>query len=167
KLIESGLPKHLKPYEKIAQTINATQEQVQLQLATWQQSGLIRRFGLVVKHRKLGFNANAMVVWNINTENIDAVAAKLAKRSEVSLCYQRPRRLPDWPYSLFCMIHGTDKNVVLQQISDITEQLNLGHVEKDILFSFKAYKQKGASYLKEKESITPKALAPNNEVAHG
>nr|MBL0710590.1 hypothetical protein [Colwellia sp.] len=39
KLIESGLPKHLKPYEKIAQTINATQEQVQLQLATWQQSG--------------------------------------------------------------------------------------------------------------------------------
>jgi len=148
KLIETGLPKQLKPYENIAQAINSTEQQVLTQIANWQQTGLIRRFGLVVKHRKLGYNANAMVVWNIDSEKVDAIAAKLAKREEVSLCYRRPRRLPDWPYNLFCMIHGTDKDFVLQQIEDITKELSLSSIEKDILFSYKAYKQKGASYLK-------------------
>jgi len=148
KSIETGLPKQLQPYEKIALDINSTEQQVIMQLANWQQTGLIRRFGLVVKHRKLGYNANAMVVWNIDNEEVDAIAAKLAKREEVSLCYRRPRRLPDWPYNLFCMIHGTDKNRVLLQIEEITQQLSLTNIEKDILFSYKAYKQKGASYLK-------------------
>jgi DNA-binding Lrp family transcriptional regulator len=161
KLIETGLSKLLQPYEKIAQEINATEQQVLAQIALWQKTGLIRRFGLVVKHRKLGYNANAMVVWNIDSDKVDTVAAKLAKRPEVSLCYRRPRRLPDWPYNLFCMIHGTDKDLVLQQIKEITEQLSLTNIEKDILFSFKAYKQKGASYLKSKK------LQVKNEAAHG
>jgi DNA-binding Lrp family transcriptional regulator len=148
KLIEAGLPKQIKPYENIAQAINCTEQQVIVQLANWQQTGLIRRFGLVVKHRKLGYNANAMVVWNIESKEVDTIAAKLAKREEVSLCYRRPRRLPDWPYNLFCMIHGTDKNFVLQQIKDLTKELSLNNIDKDILFSYKAYKQKGASYHK-------------------
>ncbi len=161
KLIEAGLPNLLQPYEKIAQAINVTEQQVLAQITNWQQTGLIRRFGLVVKHRKLGFNANAMVVWNINSEQVDVVATKLSKRPEVSLCYRRPRRGLDWPYNLFCMIHGTDKELVLQQIKEISEQLSLTKIEKDILFSFKAYKQKGASYLRGKR------LSVKNEAAHG
>ena len=148
KLIERGLPKHRQPYKEIAKTINSTESQILAQLTSWQKTGLIRRFGLVVKHRNLGYSANAMVVWNIDSEKVDAIAAKLAKREEVSLCYRRPRHLPNWPYNLFCMIHGTDKNIVLQQIKEITEQLSLNDIEKDILFSYKAYKQKGASYFK-------------------
>ena len=148
KLIETGLPKLLQPYKALAQAINITETQVLAQIEGWQQIGLIRRFGLVVKHRKLGYNANAMVVWNIESEKVDTIAAELAKREEVSLCYRRPRRLPDWPYNLFCMIHGTDKNFVLQQIKEITAELSLNDIEKDILFSYKAYKQKGASYFK-------------------
>jgi len=150
KLIESGLPKQLQPYQALAEAIDCTEQQVLTQIANWQQTGLIRRFGLVVKHRKLGYNANAMVVWNIDNEQVDTIAAKLAKREEVSLCYRRPRRLPDWPYNLFCMIHGTDKDVVLQQIEELTQELSLTKIEKDILFSYKAYKQKGASYHKSK-----------------
>jgi len=161
KLIETGLPNVLQPYAEIAQVIDTSEQQVLTQIDTWHQTGLIRRFGLVVKHRKLGFNANAMVVWNIDSPQVDTIAAKLAQRPEVSLCYRRPRRLPDWPYNLFCMIHGTDKSFVLQQINEITEQLALSTIEKDILFSFKAYKQKGASYLKSK------SLPEKNEAAHG
>ena len=159
KLIESGLPLKAKPYQNLAEIINASEEQVLAQIATWQQTGLIRRFGLVIKHRKLGYNANAMVVWNIQSKHVDAIAEQLAKRPEVSLCYRRPKRLPDWPYNLFCMIHGTDKDFVLNQIKTLTDQLSLVEVEKDILFSYKAYKQKGARYSKEK--------AIKNEVAHG
>lgn len=150
--IEKGLPTHLSPYQVIAEQLALSEQQVMMQIANWQEDGLIRRFGLVIKHRKLGYDANAMVVWNIPNDDMDSVAQKLAKCAPVSLCYQRPRRLPDWPYNLFCMIHGTDRSLVLQQISQITEQLGLESIEKDVLFSFKAYKQHGARYCRTKTS---------------
>jgi DNA-binding Lrp family transcriptional regulator len=151
--IERGLPEHLSPYQVIAEQLNLDEKQVITQIALWQSEGLIRRFGLVIKHRKLGYDANAMVVWNIPTNDMDKVALRLAKCAPVSLCYQRPRRLPDWPYNLFCMIHGTDRALVLSQIDHITVQLGLEAIEKDILFSFKAYKQHGARYGKLKNNI--------------
>lgn len=152
--IEKGLPMHLSPYQVIAEQLALTEQQILMQIALWQAEGLIRRFGLVVKHRKLGYNANAMVVWNIPNDDTDGVALKLAKCEPVSLCYQRPRRLPDWPYNLFCMIHGTDRALVLQQIKQITEQLGLESIKKDVLFSFKAYKQHGARYSSVKSTKT-------------
>ena len=95
--IEKGLPTHLSPYQVIAEQLALSEQQVMMQIANWQEDGLIRRFGLVIKHRKLGYDANAMVVWNIPNDDMDSVAQKLAKCAPVSLCYQRPRRLPDWP----------------------------------------------------------------------
>lgn len=157
-IIEKGLPNIAAPYQKIAEEINVSEQQVITQIKNWQQSGLIKRFGLVIKHRQLGFNANAMVVWNIPDALIPQVAEQLASFNEVSLCYKRPRRLPDWPYNLFCMIHGTDKNIVLAQINKISEQIlnlnpTLKNIEKDILFSTKAYKQHGARYNNTKRDV--------------
>jgi len=166
--IEKGLPTHLYPYQVIAKQLGLTEQQVLIQISLWQKEGLIRRFGLVIKHRKLGYDANAMVVWNIPNDDMDNVAQRLAKCAPVSLCYQRPRRLPDWPYNLFCMIHGTDRTLVLQQISQITEQLGLESIEKDILFSFKAYKQHGARYGKIKANSTPNNIDIKKQgQAHG
>jgi len=147
-VIEKGLPEHLSPYQVVAEQLGLSELQVLIQIAQWQEEGLIRRFGLVIKHRKLGYDANAMVVWNVPNDDMDNIALSLSKCSPVSLCYQRPRRLPDWPYNLFCMIHGTDRTLVLAQIDQITKQLALEPIEKDILFSFKAYKQHGARYSK-------------------
>lgn len=165
--IEKGLPMHIAPYQVIAEQLALTEQQVQMQIALWQEEGLIRRFGLVVKHRKLGYDANAMVVWNIPNDDMDNVAQRLAKCAPVSLCYQRPRRLPDWPYNLFCMIHGTDRALVLQQISQITQQLDLESIQKDVLFSFKAYKQHGARYGKKKSVQTQSSELIQQGQAHG
>jgi len=165
--IEKGLPMHLSPYQVIAEQLALSEQQVQMQIALWQEEGLIRRFGLVVKHRKLGYDANAMVVWNIPNDDMDNVAQRLAKCAPVSLCYQRPRRLPDWPYNLFCMIHGTDRALVLKQISQLTKQLGLESIQKDVLFSFKAYKQHGARYGKRKASKTHSNKVIQQGQAHG
>lgn len=172
--IEKGLPTSLLPYQVIAQQLKLTEQQVLRQISLWQEEGLIRRFGLVIKHRKIGYDANAMVVWNIPDNDMDGIAQQLAKCAPVSLCYQRPRRLPDWPYNLFCMIHGTDRTLVLQQISQITAQLGLESIEKEVLFSFKAYKQHGARYsIKSSiESSTESSLNNSNNIktqgqAHG
>jgi DNA-binding Lrp family transcriptional regulator len=145
-ILECGLPHVAQPYLAIAEKISATEAQVLAQIEHWQTDGLVKRFGLVVKHRQLGYKANAMVVWNIADEHVDRVAAMFSSCPEVSLCYRRPRRLPHWPYNLFCMIHGTDRSIVLAQIDAMVEKFSLQDIEKDILFSFKAYKQQGARY---------------------
>lgn len=145
-ILERGLPIVAKPYLHIAKQISATENQVLQQIEHWQTDGLVKRFGLVVKHRQLGYNANAMVVWNIEDSQVDSIAKMFSSCPEVSLCYRRPRRLPDWPYNLFCMIHGTDRSIVLAQIDAIVAKFSLEHIEKDVLFSFKAYKQQGARY---------------------
>ncbi|WP_440873752.1 siroheme decarboxylase subunit beta [Thalassotalea sp. PLHSN55] len=146
--LEKGLPVCTHPYQEIAAEIGIDEAQVLEQIALWREEGLIKRFGVVVKHRQLGYTANAMVVWDIENSQVDKIASQLAKRKEISLCYQRPRRLPDWPYNLFCMIHGKSREVVEQQIRDISEQLELNHINKDVLFSNKAFKQNGARYRK-------------------
>lgn len=145
-LLENGLPIIEKPFRFLAEKIGTSEELVLAQIQQWQSEGLVKRFGIVVKHRQLGYVANAMVVWNIPDEEVDNVAGKLSKCNEVSLCYRRPRRLPEWPYNLFCMIHGKSREKVEEQIAQITEQLSLSHIQKDILFSNKAYKQNGARY---------------------
>lgn len=152
KVLERGLPISAKPYLAIAETLRVEEQQVIQQIENWQFDGLIRRYGIVVKHRQLGYVANAMVVWDIKDSDVDAIAGQLSKRKEISLCYRRPRRLPDWPYNLFCMIHGKNRDEVEQQIAEITEQLTLTHINKHILFSNKAYKQQGARYGKSKSN---------------
>jgi DNA-binding Lrp family transcriptional regulator len=145
-ILEKGLPAIAKPYLAIAEKISAQEHQVIEQISLWKNQSLIKRFGLVVKHRQLGYTANAMVVWDIDNSEVDTIADKLSKRAEISLCYRRPRRLPDWPYNLFCMIHGQDRTEVLTQIENLTAELNLDDIDKDVLFSNKAYKQHGARY---------------------
>lgn len=145
-LLENGLPILEKPFKFLAEKIGTNEELVLAQIQQWQADGLVKRFGIVVKHRQLGYVANAMVVWNIPDEEVDNIAGQLSTCSEVSLCYRRPRRLPDWPYNLFCMIHGKSRDKVEEQIAKITKKLSLSHIQKDILFSNKAYKQNGARY---------------------
>jgi len=145
-VIEHGLPLVTQPYLAIAEQIGTTEAEVISILHAWQQQGFMRRFGLVVRHRKLGYCANAMVVWNVADKQVPDVANKLAKESVVTLCYQRPRVLPQWPYNLFCMIHGKSKDEVLQQLNELCQRNQLDHLEKNVLFSSKAYKQHGARF---------------------
>jgi DNA-binding Lrp family transcriptional regulator len=69
-----------------------------------QAQGVIKRFGVIVKHAAVGYCHNAMVVWHVPEAKIDAIAAQLLTFSFVTLCYQRPM-LAQWPYNLYCMIH--------------------------------------------------------------
>jgi DNA-binding Lrp family transcriptional regulator len=84
--------------------------------------GIMRRFSAVLRHRELGFDANAMGVWVVPPARQSAFGLKAASFSEVSHCYLRPS-YPDWPYTIFTMIHTKDRERatgVLQAISAAT-----------------------------------------------
>ena len=150
--IQGGLPLVARPYAAIASRLGMTEETLMARLRELQSDGLIKRMGVVVKHRALGYQANAMVVWDIPDEDVERVGALLAAETCVTLCYQRPRRLPDWPYNLFCMIHGRERDSVLRRLEQIVAYHGLEKIPHSVLFSGRSFKQRGAHYI---ESSSP------------
>jgi len=145
--LEQGLPLSPRPYQALAERTGLSEQEVMSAITQWQKQGLIKRFGLVVKHRTLGYTANAMVVWDIPDEQVQTLGKAMAGVPFITLCYQRPRRLPDWPYNLFCMIHGTNRERVLAQLDSLIAEYNLQHIHHSVLFSNKAYRQRGGRYV--------------------
>ena len=117
--LERGLPRVSRPYEDLAEQIGAHHLQVLKQMQQWQEQGLFRRVGLVLNHRALGYVANAMLVLDVPDALIDEVGQRLGRAPGITLCYQRPRRLPHWRYNLFCMVHGRERAAVQAQIQAI------------------------------------------------
>ncbi len=144
--IQDGLPLVSRPYLVVGDQLGMAEEEVLRRLRRLLDRGVIKRLGVIVRHRELGYRANAMVVWNVPDEIVDVVGHRLASCAAVRLCYQRPRRLPDWPYNLFCMIHGRDRAVVREYVEGLTERFQLQDIEHDVLFSSRRFKQRGARY---------------------
>ena len=144
--VQDGLPLVPRPFAAIGATVGLGEEQVIRRLDAMLAAGVIKRFGVVVRHHELGYRANAMVVWNIPDDRVAEVGRRLAECPCVTLCYQRPRRPPDWPYNLFCMVHGRDRAVVEAQVADMAGRLELDGVERALLFSGRRFKQRGARY---------------------
>jgi DNA-binding Lrp family transcriptional regulator len=145
--IQDGLPLVARPYAAIGAAIDLEENEVLRRLERLLNQDVIKRFGVVVRHHELGFRANAMVVWNIPDARIDEFGRCVGASGLVNLCYQRPRRLPDWPYNLFCMIHGKDRDAVLERLDQLRDQCGLSGFEYEILFSKQRFKQTGARYV--------------------
>lgn len=143
--VQNGLPITSRPYLAIAQQLAITEQEVIKRLAQLKQQGLIKRFGVIVHHRKLGYQANAMVVWNIPEHLVDEIGRSMSQEKFVNLCYQRPRR-ENWSYNLYCMIHGKSRDTVLAQLQQLIETHALSTFEHQILFSRRCFKQRGAIY---------------------
>jgi len=144
--IQGGLPLCSHPYAEIGAHIGLDERAVIGRIAALQKSGVIKRMGIVVRHHELGYTANAMVVWDVPDGQVEAIGEQLGAQPCVTLCYQRPRRLPDWPYNLFCMIHGRDRDRVLGTIEQMLDTLALQEISHKVLFSGRRFKQRGARY---------------------
>jgi DNA-binding Lrp family transcriptional regulator len=145
-IIQAGLPLSSKPYQEIGNRLGITEEEVIARIKKFVDDGVIKRFGIVVRHHELGYRANAMTVWDIPDEHVSELGVCMGNFDFVTLCYQRPRRLPQWPYNLFAMIHGQDRDHVLENIDLLIKRCSLESIQHDVLFSTKRYKQRGAVY---------------------
>ena len=144
--LEAGLPLVPRPYAALGESFGISEREVMERLARLQEDGTISRFGVVVRHHELGYRANCMVVWDLPEDSVSETGRRLATLPFVTLCYRRPRRPPIWPYNLFCMIHGRDREEVEQQIAQAAEACGLQDVPRAHLFSTRRFKQRGARY---------------------
>ena len=156
-IVQQGLPITSRPYEEIGKPLNLSEDEVIQRISFLKQTGLFKRFGVIVKHQGLGYTANAMVVMNVPDHLAKQTGETISQVSYVNLCYQRPRQGKKWPFNLYCMIHGKSRSKVLHQLDQLVQSCQLSHYERDVLFSQRCFKQRGAFY------YTPDTL----DVVHG
>ncbi|MDO8472615.1 MAG: AsnC family transcriptional regulator, partial [Dehalococcoidia bacterium] len=103
------LPLVASPFEMLAERSGMGFEDFMARAVRLKESGAMRRLSAVLRHRKAGFVANGMTCWKASPDEIVEAAGKACSRKEISHCYER-RTAPDWPYSLFAMIHGRTRD---------------------------------------------------------
>lgn len=145
--IQKGFPLVARPFAEIGRGIGLNESEVIAGLRHLIENGVIKRMGVVVRHRELGYRANAMVVWDIPNDKVRALGQSIGSSGDVTLCYRRPRRLPVWRYNLFTMIHGRRSDEVLQRVEQLKEKCGLKDTACAVLFSRRCFKQCGAQYL--------------------
>ncbi|MDH5485405.1 MAG: AsnC family protein [Gammaproteobacteria bacterium] len=145
--LQHGLPLVSHPYAAIAEQIGSSETEVIEYIQAMKDRGDIKRLGVVVRHRKLGYTANAMVVWDIPDERVDEMGHCFGRFDFVTLSYRRPRHLPDWPYNLFCMIHGRDRDDVMKNLQLMIANCCEADIKYSVLFSNRCFKQRGAIYI--------------------
>jgi DNA-binding Lrp family transcriptional regulator len=140
---QAGLPLVPRPYHALAEQLGLDAEEVKARLGGLLAGGVIRRIGAVPNHYALGYVANGMSVWDVADDRVDELGEQIGRLDFVSHCYRRPRRLPDWPYNLFAMVHARSRDEVAQMVGEIAGRLGTACRAHDVLYSTQILKKTG------------------------
>ena len=133
--LQEGLPLFIRPFSVLASRLGCDESDVLERIRRWCAEGVIKRFGVVVSPQESVSRGDALLVHDVPDGDVIRLGNQLAGEQDVSLCYQRPRVLPDWPYNLFCSIRGADHDEVRRNVADLRQRLGLSECPFDILFS--------------------------------
>ncbi|MGP1628508.1 MAG: siroheme decarboxylase subunit beta [Giesbergeria sp.] len=141
-LLEAGVALTPHPFDDWAHALGRTPEAILATLHQWLAQGTLKRLGAIVCHHELGFGANAMTVFDVPGDAVDALGDALAREVGVTLAYQR-ERTAGWPYNLYCMVHGRDRDAVRAVLARVLHNTGLVDWPHEVLFSCRRFKQTG------------------------
>ena len=144
KATQGGLPLVPRPYEAVSKELDISEAELLSLLRKMLDDGRIRRIGAVPNHYALGYTANAMSVWDVADEAVDKLGRAVGALPFVTHCYRRARRLPDWPYNLFAMVHGRSRAETEAKIDILRGRLGRFLRAGDVLYSTRVLKKTGA-----------------------
>ena len=143
RVLQQHLPVAPQPFDSWAEQAEVTVEQILEAAARYGRTGVMRRFSAVLRHRAIGVSANAMGVWVVPAERQEEFGRLAATYPAVSHCYQRPT-YPDWPYSIFTMVHGRTREECEQTLAAISRAS--GVTEYASLYSTVEFKKVRVKY---------------------
>ncbi len=141
--LQGGLPLVPVPFAQVADGLGLDEQTLISRLADMKSRGVIRRIAAAPNHYKLGMTSNGMTVWDVEDGRVAELGAQIGALPFVTHCYERPRALPDWPYNLFAMVHGADRDEVEEKRAEIAAILGDACRAKDILYSTRILKKTG------------------------
>lgn len=146
-VMQDDIPLVSQPYEGIAKSLGITEEELLFRLKTYHRDGIIRKSGIVLRHRLIGFAANALCAWIIPRHSLDEVGNIMAAQPEVTHCYCRQSQ-PDWPYNFYLMVHASTRAQCRQLITRLAELIGIH--DYIVLYSTREWKKVSMRYFAEK-----------------
>ncbi len=131
------------PFKKIIDKLNISYEELFSIAKIFKESGVMRRYATILNHRRAGFNANAMSVWEAPEDRAEEIGKQLATFSAVSHCYLRPS-YPNWKYNIFAMVHAKSEDESNALIEQMAKECGLTNYTK--LYSTKEFKKERIIY---------------------
>jgi DNA-binding Lrp family transcriptional regulator len=136
--LQGDMPVISEPYAPAAAALGMPEAAFLDHLSGMQERGILRRVAAILYHRRAGFSANGMGVWQVPDEQIADIGRRMAAVRGISHCYQRPT-YADWPYSVFTMAHGRSKQECDAVLDAIAEQTGIS--ERATLYSSTEFKK--------------------------
>jgi DNA-binding Lrp family transcriptional regulator len=132
--LQEGLPLFIRPFSILASRVGCDEAEVLERIRRWCAQGVIKRFGVVLRHPAVGGAADALLVHDVPDADLERVGERLAQAAAGLFWYRRARVIPDWPYNLYCSVHGERRDEVLARIEELRARLGLGDYACDVLF---------------------------------
>lgn len=143
RVLQDELPLVKEPFKNIAEKSGILQQDLIDMVKRFIRSGVMRRYAGVLNHYTAGYNANAMVVWNVDEDRIDECGKVFSGFEAVSHCYKRPV-YREWPYGLYTMVHAKTRELCDGIINEMADRTGISDYRK--LYSVKEYKKKRLKY---------------------
>lgn len=140
---QAGLPVAPRPYHVLAGRLGLPPAEIMERMQRMLDAGIIRRIGAVPNHYAVGYRANGMTVWDVPDDRVDEIGARVGALEFVTHCYRRPRHPPEWPYNLFAMVHGRDRDATDRQVRRIAALLGNDCRAHAVLYSTQILKKTG------------------------
>jgi len=126
------------PFAAVADELGWDETELLALLAGWKRRGVLRRVAVILRHRRAGFLANGMCVWEVPSDRVEAAGRQLAGAPEVTHCYERPPP-GGFPYNLFAMVHAREREEARAVFERLSRQAGLTHGK--MLISVREFKK--------------------------
>ena len=141
--LQEDLPDTIKPYKTLALQLGISETKLLEKISLYLEKGILRRIGAVVRHQKVGYKHNMMVVWRVPDKLVSSIGQNMAVYPEITHCYERATN-SDWPYNLFTMVHGTSREYCESFIRKLSQENGIDDYQ--ILTSLKELKKSSMKY---------------------
>lgn len=138
KQLEGNVPLREDLFEAPANAAGLSAAALLERLRAWQESGVLRRFALLLRHRQMGFKANGMCCWNLPDGEMLSAGRRLAACPEVTHCYERAR-LDIFPFRLYAMIHTPSWERTRRLFERLSQ--TIGATDGQVLLSLTEFKK--------------------------
>lgn len=141
--LQEDLPDTIKPYRTLALKLGISEKKLLEKISLYLEKGVLRRIGAVVRHQKVGYKHNMMVVWRVPDQLVSPIGQNMAQYPEITHCYERATS-SEWPYNLFTMVHGTSREGCESFIRKLSQENEIADYQ--ILKSLKELKKSSMKY---------------------
>ena len=123
--LQGDLPVCGRFFAPLAAAAGMTEAALLERLRAWQALGVLRRIGLLLRHREIGFKANGMCCWDVPEADMLEAGRTVAAFPEVTHCYERPK-MARFPFRLYAMIHTPTWEGTQALFARISREAGLG-----------------------------------------